>query len=160
MLKIKIDCTACGACEQICSQNCIVLKRNSQEMLFPEIDESKCVNCNLCEKVCHLNNQTMNVYSVQRAYAVSHPSTEILNRSTSGGAFTAIAKYVLFLHIYYTTHPQKNQQKSIYFIKNRNILPLTSIYFRFILSLQRKQNNHTSGHIHYATELPITTLQK
>ena len=64
-------------------------------MVFPEIDEAKCINCNLCEKVCHLNHTPSSAGAEQRAYAVTHASRDVLSRSTSGGAFTAIAKYVL-----------------------------------------------------------------
>ena len=63
-------------------------------MVYPEIDKDKCVNCEMCEKVCHLNAPVSRLED-QRAYAVSHPDKDVLNRSTSGGAFTAIAGYVL-----------------------------------------------------------------
>ena len=94
MLKIKSNCSACGACAQICPKKCISLKANAQGMIYPEIEESKCIDCNLCEMVCHLNNTPSSIDD-QRAYAVSHVSKEVLHRSTSGGAFTAIAKYAL-----------------------------------------------------------------
>lgn len=95
MLKIKSDCSACGACEQICPQKCITLKNNNQGIVYPKIEESRCVNCNLCEKVCHLNVAVPNIGEERFAYAVSNPSKDVLSHSTSGGAFTAIAKYVL-----------------------------------------------------------------
>ena len=95
MLKIKSNCSACGACAQICPEKCITLKPNAQGMVFPEINESKCINCNLCEKVCHLNNNTACEREEQHAYAISHREQAVVNRSTSGGAFTAIAKYAL-----------------------------------------------------------------
>ena len=61
---------------------------------MPVVDAAKCTNCNLCEKVCHLNTLPCSNEN-QHAYAVSHLSKDVLQRSTSGGAFTAIAKYVL-----------------------------------------------------------------
>ena len=94
MLKIKSNCSACGACAQACPKKCISLKANAQGMVYPEIEEGKCIDCNLCETVCHLNNTPSSIND-QHAYAVSHIAKEVLSRSTSGGAFTAIANYVL-----------------------------------------------------------------
>ena len=95
MLNIRQDCTACGACVQVCPHNCIELKSNEQGMFFPNIDKGKCIGCNLCEKVCHLCNSVLLNDEIKYAYAVTHPEKDVLDRSTSGGAFTAIAKYVL-----------------------------------------------------------------
>ena len=64
-------------------------------MVYPEITESNCIDCNLCERVCHLNDTDSYSIENQRAYAVSHTKKDVLKRSTSGGAFTAIAEYVL-----------------------------------------------------------------
>lgn len=95
MLTIKDGCTACGACAQVCPKNCIVLSSTQQGFVIPQIDETKCVDCNLCEKVCHLNRENIALNGYPRAYAVAHRSKDVLQRSTSGGAFTAIAQYVL-----------------------------------------------------------------
>jgi len=46
------ECTGCGACENICPQNCIYLEYNQEGFLEPVIDLSKCTDCGNCLSVC------------------------------------------------------------------------------------------------------------
>lgn len=91
MLTINIDkCTGCGACVQRCPQNCISWKKGEFGLRYPRIDTSKCIQCGLCDKVCPIEATTA-ILNSQKVYAAVHKDSDILAKSTSGGAFTAIA---------------------------------------------------------------------
>ncbi len=94
-IKEKEKCCGCSACDNICPKNCITMIDDSEGFLYPQVDISKCIKCRLCEKVCPiLNNKSEKPFS-QKAYLVQNRDPRILNESTSGGAFTALAEYIL-----------------------------------------------------------------
>ena len=84
-------CTGCMACANICPQKCIRFVPDDEGFLRPEIDDSMCVNCGLCSKFCPQNNPPVFLPD-GKAYACWHIDKSILRKSTSGGAFTAIAE--------------------------------------------------------------------
>ena len=100
MIKIcdKTKCCGCSACLQICPVNCISMKKDEEGFLYPDVEETKCVDCKLCEKVCpHLNEKTThsNILQIPYAYGGWHKDKEILKMSSSGGAFSLFANYIL-----------------------------------------------------------------
>lgn len=91
MLTVNFEkCTGCGACVQRCPKQCISWVQREFGFRYPQIDEDTCVNCGLCEKVCPID-KALEVPAEQKAYAAVHKDAEVLAKSTSGGAFTAIA---------------------------------------------------------------------
>ncbi|MCR5600626.1 MAG: Coenzyme F420 hydrogenase/dehydrogenase, beta subunit C-terminal domain [Ruminococcus sp.] len=94
-LKNKSDCCGCTACYSICPKNAITLKSDSEGFLYPTIAKKSCVECGLCEKVCPIINKKTIEAKVKRAFLVQNTDEKILRESTSGGAFSAIARYVL-----------------------------------------------------------------
>ncbi len=91
----KQNCCGCTACVAICPQNCITMQEDEEGFLYPKVDQNVCINCGACERVCPiLNNKKEEVFE-QAAYIVQNKDPEVLRQSTAGGAFTAIAKYVL-----------------------------------------------------------------
>ena len=62
--------------------------------MYPVIDKEKCINCGLCEKVCPVKNGKEKE-NEQKGYVLNHKNDEVRKNSTSGGAFTPIAEYVL-----------------------------------------------------------------
>ena len=88
-----LSCTACGACKNVCSKSAISMREDSEGFLYPYIDESSCVNCGLCQKVCPANKDTP--VSAATFYMAWHKNDEVLQKSSSGGVFTALADYVL-----------------------------------------------------------------
>ena len=52
LFKNKDECCGCAACETICPQKCIDMKRDNQGFLYPEMNSEKCIKCFLCIKVC------------------------------------------------------------------------------------------------------------
>ena len=91
MLTVDYEkCTGCGACVQRCPKRCISWTQREFGFRYPQIDKDACVNCGLCEKVCP-TDKALDVPVEQKVYAAVHKDTEVLAKSTSGGAFTAIA---------------------------------------------------------------------
>lgn len=90
----KSECTGCTACKSICPQKCIEMKQDEEGFLYPQVDKEKCINCGLCEKVCPVKNKKKNKKD-QHAYVFQNKDDKIRKESTSGGAFTAIAEYVI-----------------------------------------------------------------
>ena len=87
-------CTGCSACDNICPHGAIAIKPDKSGFLMPSVDESKCVGCGLCEKSCPIvNDIELKHPEVKDAYAFWDNRTR--TESSSGGAFSAIARWVL-----------------------------------------------------------------
>ncbi len=91
----KENCAGCTACKAICPKDAISMKEDNEGFLYPEIDKEKCTNCGLCKKICPIANPVKEDKKEQKAYLVNNKNEEIRSESTSGGAFTAIAEYVI-----------------------------------------------------------------
>jgi coenzyme F420-reducing hydrogenase beta subunit len=89
------NCTGCRACEHICPQHCISMTPNEDGFLYPEIDQEKCVKCGLCDRRCPIHLTFNNDLQQPKVYATYLRDQEKLMQSSSGGAFFAIASYVL-----------------------------------------------------------------
>lgn len=94
-VKEKQNCCGCTACAAICPKACIEMKEDSEGFLYPTVDQDKCIECGICEKVCPILNTKPEVPFEQTAYIVQNKNEKVLRESTAGGAFTAIAKYIL-----------------------------------------------------------------
>lgn len=87
-------CTGCSACASICPKDAISMRRDREGFSYPVIHASKCVRCGRCMSVCPIL-KPMERKSLPAVYAVWNRDDQIRKDSTSGGAFTAIADYVL-----------------------------------------------------------------
>ena len=96
MIKIedKAMCCGCTACKSICPTKAIEMVEDEEGFLYPKIDERKCINCGLCDKTCPVLN-AKEEKKEQKAYIFQNKDDSIRTESTSGGAFSAIAEYVL-----------------------------------------------------------------
>ena len=88
------SCYGCRACEQICPQQAIAMKENSEGFVYPELIEEKCIKCNLCAKVCPYDSPSSANMPI-RAVAAQYKDREALLSSSSGGVFSALADYVI-----------------------------------------------------------------
>lgn len=92
----KKNCCGCWACYNACPKHCISMDEDNEGFRYPHVDESLCINCGLCEKVCPvINADTADTPHLQRGYLVQNKDEKIRRESTSGGAFTAIATWVI-----------------------------------------------------------------
>ena len=90
VLKEKKDCTGCGACAAKCPKNAIEMKPDEEGFLYPEIQESICIQCNLCMKICPQNGNNYVNEGVLEFWGGKIKDEDILMKSSSGGAFSAI----------------------------------------------------------------------
>lgn len=93
-IKDKKDCCGCGACMNACPVHCIQMKPDEEGFLYPSIDTEACIGCGLCEKVCPVLHSGEDVPFGQQAYLLQYRHAGVRKNSTTGGAFTAIARYV------------------------------------------------------------------
>ena len=91
----KQKCCGCTACAAVCPKECIEMRKDEEGFLYPFADKNKCVECGACERVCPILNTKKEVPFEQAAYIVQNKDEQVLRESTAGGAFTAIAQYVL-----------------------------------------------------------------
>jgi coenzyme F420-reducing hydrogenase beta subunit len=95
-LKNKADCCGCNACAQVCPKHCIILKKDSEGFLYPEVEEALCINCSLCTQVCPIINVANHILTDDtKTLAAFNTNEEERKNSSSGGLFSIIAKYVL-----------------------------------------------------------------
>lgn len=87
------SCTGCGLCLEICPQKCITMNENIEGFMYPQIDKNKCIGCNLCQKFCPNNKD--NKLGIPKYFMAINKNKEILKKSSSGGAFSAISNIIL-----------------------------------------------------------------
>lgn len=109
------ECFGCEACAQVCAKQAITMKEDPEGFRYPFVDPVQCVGCGLCNQVCPVENSPNCNNFHPYTYGGHINNTKELSESTSGGAFTAIAKtfaaagnYVIFgatsdgLNVYHT----------------------------------------------------------
>lgn len=93
-IKNKCDCCGCAACVQRCPKQCITLHEDLEGFLYPQVDETCCIDCGLCEKVCPILNQA-DKRTPLGVYAAKNPDEEVRMQSSSGGVFTMLAERII-----------------------------------------------------------------
>lgn len=92
----KEKCCGCSACANICHKRAIQMVQDKEGFLYPKANASLCNGCGLCEKVCPITQkEAPKAKDLKRAYLIQHRKKDVLLESTAGGAFTAIAEYVI-----------------------------------------------------------------
>lgn len=93
-IKDKKKCCGCEACVQRCPVQCISMRSDVEGFLYPNINQTICINCNVCEKVCPEINQS-EIRRPLKVYAAKNPDELIRLSSSSGGIFTMLAEQIL-----------------------------------------------------------------
>lgn len=94
-IKDKSKCCGCSSCANICPKQCINMSEDTEGFLYPVVDKKKCIDCNLCINSCPELNLKEEKQFKQDGYLVQIKDDEIRKESTAGGAFTAIARFVI-----------------------------------------------------------------
>lgn len=92
--KNQYNCCGCTACENICPKQAITMQPDNLGFLYPQIDDSKCIDCGLCVKTCNFsdNYKTIQSNNYPIIFAVRSNKTEELQKSQSGASFFELAK--------------------------------------------------------------------
>lgn len=87
-------CTACTACAAGCPKDAITMVRDSEGFSYPAVDLNACIHCGRCTAICPMLRQREPM-PLPAAFAAWNVDDQIRRHSTSGGAFTALAEYIL-----------------------------------------------------------------
>lgn len=91
----SIDCTGCAACFNSCAHDAILMIADREGFLHPEINEANCVNCGMCRRSCPVINGVRDNHYFKNVFACWTKDSLLRKESTSGGAFTELAKCVI-----------------------------------------------------------------
>ena len=97
--KEKSGCCGCTACESACPARAISMRADAEGFAYPLIDAALCTDCGACRRICpFLREDACRNASQPVLYAACHRNTNVLEHSTSGGAFTALSDVLLKEH--------------------------------------------------------------
>ena len=91
-------CTGCLACVDSCANKALTVFYNEEGHLTYQLDKSLCVECGLCQKACPVVSGFLygkNTLRESQPYAAWAKDSHLRAKSSSGGVFAALAKYVL-----------------------------------------------------------------
>lgn len=91
---IGASCTGCKTCAELCPSHAISMALNKEGFDYPMVNPIKCISCGLCLKKCAAVEPNSQI-GLQTAYSGYIKDKNKLERSSSGGAFTALAESVL-----------------------------------------------------------------
>lgn len=94
-IKDKAKCSGCWACENACPVHCIAMLEDEEGFHYPHVNIDCCIECHRCEKVCPELQPMLNDTMPIKSFIVQHKDSDILRNSTSGGFYSAIAKYAI-----------------------------------------------------------------
>lgn len=88
-------CVGCYACMNICPENAIEMQQSEDGFFYPNVREEKCINCGLCVQCCPVIKPSINHRTGTKAYGVINKDLSTRLKSSSGGAFSLVANYIL-----------------------------------------------------------------
>jgi Coenzyme F420-reducing hydrogenase, beta subunit len=117
----KEYCCGCTVCKTVCNSDAIAMVADESGFLYPEIDESKCVDCKKCYNICQYTKTEIEKYEAKNVYAVQHRDENVLKESSSGGVYTAISDILLNEdYILYSCVMDKNLDVFHHIVHNKN----------------------------------------
>lgn len=91
----KDKCSGCSACFNACKFGALFMETDETGFWFPQIDRVKCVKCGACKRACPALEKAEYKCEQPKVYIVQNKDEEIRRQSTSGGAFTGIARQII-----------------------------------------------------------------
>ena len=90
----EFNCTACGACVNICPKQCIKIEKNQFYEGIAKINADVCIQCGRCKQVCpnyknDLLKKPLNVYAGWRK------NIKKIDKCSSGGIATLLSEYMI-----------------------------------------------------------------
>ena len=92
--ELRRVCTGCTACSNLCAVNAITFERDTRGFLYPCVNEDACINCGVCKENCPTNENIGIQHTYLPRYAYKN-TDDIRRVSSSGGAFSALAQYII-----------------------------------------------------------------
>ena len=91
----KSKCSGCSACYNACKVNALRMVEDKTGFWFPQIEKERCVECGACMKACPAMDKPYYSCDDPKAFIVQNKDDRIRRQSTSGGAFTGIARQII-----------------------------------------------------------------
>lgn len=88
------ECSGCAACCDACARDAITLSVDAEGFLYPKVDSTKCVECGRCVQVCPSSSPDLPRQPLA-VYAAKAKDEELRLESSSGGAFSLLARQIL-----------------------------------------------------------------
>lgn len=88
-------CTQCQACVQACPKRCITMTDASDGFKLPSVNADDCIECGKCMQVCHQISPKLEYHTPLATYACWTKLMSDRKKSSSGGAFSVLARKVL-----------------------------------------------------------------
>lgn len=92
--EIKMLCSGCTACMNICRHDAITMQTDSEGFKYPVVNTEKCISCNLCKKICPISNDRIESKPLL-FFAAKNLDEEERLKSSSGGAFSVISRKII-----------------------------------------------------------------
>ncbi len=88
-------CSGCGSCIHICPRKAIAYVQKDG-FFRAEVDENKCISCGLCKNYCYrFKKINESFFDDSKIFCVKNKNSEILKKSSSGGASNALMNALL-----------------------------------------------------------------
>lgn len=87
-------CTLCMACANVCTREAITVELDEYGYEYVDINSNLCIECGLCGKVCEKRKKVGRNQPI-KTFAAQMKQKKDLRKSASGGAFQAIANWIL-----------------------------------------------------------------
>ncbi len=92
----KQDCMGCGACVSTCPKQALQLKPDNLGYYRSVLNTDACINCGKCLSVCPSYHLPSNSHTATpKCYAFIAADQKLVERSSSGGVFSLLAKKAL-----------------------------------------------------------------